>query len=433
MQKRDKKRAQLQARKDKMDGEGEDAAPDDETSERTPGFFGDERIDSKTPGRKGIKQLIRDKDLVAYLDEDDVDEAERIYGINENTLRGWGKLRDAWLETVDKPEFADPAKLRDELNRLRVEQQGERPEEAGSGGLFKFFQKLEYQGIWREKAKGNQAEDALWAWVQYCEMGEEIESLREPIRFTPAHAIKSPRFFIFPKSSRASGKSPKNPDRPGLKSDHVPKMFAQNDAGEIVEITGKETWLKDQPRLMAFNAGVLHRTKAGLQPIPARIFYAAPRLRRDAIRGEGKSGLGNASMIQPMMEALGIAPEVPVVNFANCAVTLLAEREDDELLDGGENCDAEDEEVMNDRRWRIDLAFPVSVDVDKLQKHSLFKHKEKERWNYQKSGQEGYCYAQFNYSAEEPRHEIIAASRDMNATVMGSRSHARVASVGAQW
>ena len=308
-------------------------------------------------------------------------------------MRGWSKLRDAWREAAEKPEFADPLALETELNRIRVEQQGNRQEETGSGGLFKFLQRQAYRCIWLDKPKENQADDALWAWVRYRELKEEIKSSGEAIRFTPAHATDSPRFFIFPKTSRANGKSPKNSERPGLKSDHVPKTFAEDDSGKIVAITGKEEWLKGRPRLMAFNAGVLFPTKDGLQPTPARIYYAAPRLRRDAIRGEGSAGLGNAAMIQPMMEALGIAPEVPSVNFANCAVTLMAEQEDDD--DEGNQAE--------EKSWRINLAFPVSLENEKLLAHPLFNHAK--RWSLQKY-KSGTAHAQFNFSGGDDLREI---------------------------
>lgn len=383
---RDEKCGKLGERVKKMDHQGEDADAEDETSERIPGFRGDHRIDA-------IKRLIRDKDLMAYLEEEELDENQE-YGVNENTLRGWGKLRDAWREAVEKPEFADPAALQAELNRIRIEQQGERPEEAGSGGLFKFLQKPEYQCTWRDKPTGNQSDDPLWEWVRYRELKEKIKSLSEPIRFTPAHPTKSPRFFIFPKTSRASGNSPKNSERPGLKSDHVPKMFAQNDDGQIVEISGKEKWLQDRPRLMAFHAGVLQTINGRPQPTPVRIYYCAPRLRRDAIRGEGKDNLGSAPLIQPMMEALGIAPKVPSVNFANCAVTLLAEPDQEDEDDG---------KSANDQPWRINLAFPVSLEAKDLSEHSMFQHAKK--WSLQ-SYKNGKFHAQFEFSGGDDRREI---------------------------
>lgn len=386
-QKRDDERVRLEQRRDKMKGEGQESKDGDDASEDTFGFKGDHRIDA-------IKELVREKDLLGYLEEED-DEPDPQYPINENTLRGWNKLRSAWREALAKPEFAKPDDLETELNRLRIEQQGDRPEEAGGGGLFKVLQREKYHCIWRDAPKGNQADDPLWAWVNFRELEEKIVSLSEPIRFTPAHATKSRRFFIFPKKPRKDGKSPKNSDRPERKSDHVPGMFARNDSGEIVPVKGDEAWLGDRPRFMALSAGVLVQTKEGLQPTPARIYYTAPRLRRDAIRRDGESGIGKAAMIQPMMEALGIAPSVPTVNFANCAVTLYAEPEDrpsKRKSDGEEG-------------WRINLAFPVSVEPEELLKHPFFQHQT--RWSYRPSGKGGEKnFAQFQYSAEEPRYEV---------------------------
>ncbi|HOW67798.1 MAG TPA: type V CRISPR-associated protein Cas12b, partial [Candidatus Paceibacterota bacterium] len=377
--KRDEECARLESRRDKMKGEGGDSAAGNE-DEDTYGFKNDHRIDA-------IQELVRESDLLGYLEEDN-DEEDRQYPIHDNTLRGWSKLCQAWREAADKLKESDPAELERELDRIRLEQQGERPEEAGGGGLFKVLQRAKYHCIWRDTPKGNQADDPLWAWVNFRELEEKIESLKLPIRFTPAHAAKSPRFFNFPKTPKTDGKPPKNSDRPGLKSAHVPGMFARNESGEIIPVKGGESWLGDRPRMMALNAGVLVETKEGLQPTAARIYYAAPRLRRDAIRRDGESSLGSVAMIQPMMEALGLAPAVPTVNFANCAVRLHSEPED-----------ANDEGA----EWRINLDFPASVEPEELLKHELFGHGTK--WNRQ-TYKSGKAHAQFNFSGGDDLHEI---------------------------
>ena len=92
------------------------------TTERLHGFQGDYRIEGKDAQYKGIKQLIHDSELLAYM-EDEIDAGEA-YGIYENTLRGWSDLRRQWREASKKPEFNDPADLRRELDRLRREQLG---------------------------------------------------------------------------------------------------------------------------------------------------------------------------------------------------------------------------------------------------------------------------------------------------------------------
>jgi len=386
--KRNEERAKLLSRIVKMDGAGEKADDTaDDTTESLPGFSDDPRIELI----RAKDGLIRDSDLLGWLETAEEAEDES-YPIHENTLRGWGKLRRAWREAAEKSDFNGE----DELNSIRLEQQGERPEEAGGGGLFKVLQKEKYWSIWKDDPeKGtNQAEDPLWAWVRYCEMKADVERLDEPIRFTPAHATYSPRFFIFPKQSREK-KVPDNAgQKPGLKSDHLRGMFARNDEGEIIEITGKEEWLGDRPRLMAFAGGILLDTEKGIQPTPARFYFTAPRLRRDCIRRDGEGNLGKAAMLQPMIEVLGIDGAEPVVNFANCAVMLLAEPER-----------GADENELGKQDWRICLGFPVSVDAEKLREHPLFQHHT--RWSYRPSGKGGEKnFAQFRYSAKEPRREI---------------------------
>lgn len=391
--KRNDEREKLQSRIERMESEGDTPSEDSEseTRESLPGFAGDKRVDM-------IKSaLIRDKDLLGYLDDCPEEEADDAYPIHENTLRGWGKLRRAWREAAEKEEFKDDKlKLAAELNRIRLEQQGERPEDAGGGGLFKVLQKEVFWPIWRDNpAKdSNQADDPLWAWVKYCEMKSDVKRLEGPIRFTPAHAVQSPRYFIFPKQSREK-KVPDNTGiKPGLKTDHARGVFAINNDGNVVEINGKEEWLGNRPHLMAFVGGLLVDTEQGIQPSPVRFLFSAPRLRRDGIREDGEGNLGKAAMLQPMMEALGIEDENPKVNFANCAVTLIAEELEDETED----------DPAKKVKHRICFGFPVAVDGDALRNHSLFRHHE--RWSYRKSGIGQKNFAQFKYSAEEPRHEI---------------------------
>jgi len=293
-----------------------------------------------------------------------------------------------------------------ELDRIRREDQGDRPEESGSGPLFKRLQLPEYHCIWQDLPPNPDVhhDDPLWAWVRYRELQQDLRKASEPIRFTPAHRTESPRFFIFPKQNRPRSKAPGPGEAtPGQKSDHLPGMFAYDDDGKLVQVQGDEPWLKDRPRLMAFNAGLVLSTAAGLQPTPVRIYFSAPRLRRDRIRSDAEQSLGSVSLLQPMLEALGISPELPDINFANCPVTLLAERRE---RPNEQAADEPEDDQNRPDRYDLNLVFPVTLSEDKLQKHPFFRHKEKDRWNYQKSGDKGHCFAQFNYSAEDPRYEI---------------------------
>jgi IS605 OrfB family transposase len=425
---------QLQKRLDAMRGGGEDESgeADDESSEKLSGFKGDYRIGlagDDDPVKRGVFQLIHDEELLAYREEDESTETEdeesdsvrcpkcggrcHGYGINENTVRGWRELRQKWREAAAKPEFSGEAnqkKLLDELARLRREEQGDRPEESGSGPLFKRLELPQYHCIWKDDPPNpSNAEDPLWAWVLYRERLDELEKTKRPIRFTPAHATESPRRFIFPKQqNRKKTNAPERGEAVvGLRSDHLPGMFAFNDEKKLVEVKGDEVWLKDRPRFMAVYVGLILGEHPKLQPTPVRIIFSAPRLRRDRIRNDDENSLGSVSLLQPMMEALGIAPkEQPEINFAKCAMTLLAERRKrpDELAE-----DESDEEQEKPDRYDLNLSFPVELEEAKLKDHKLFQHAQ--HWTLQtypqgKAKGRVQRHAQFQFSGDEEKREI---------------------------
>jgi IS605 OrfB family transposase len=398
-------------------GEGEQGEGDDDTSERLRGFKGDYRIG--LPGdvhanKKGVYQLIRDEKLLAYREDDDSDGDEEIYGLNENTLRGWNELRRKWREAAGKEEFKGEAKkkdLLDELDRIRRDELGDRPEEAGSGPLFKRLLEVpEYHCIWKDPPPDPDVhwEDPLWGWVSYHELQDELEKTKRPIRFTPGHATESPRFFIFPKQNRKKSKAPaRGKATAGSKTDHLPGMFAFNDEGKLVEVAGDEAWLKDRPRFMAAYAGLVLGEHPNLQPTPVRIIFSAPRLRRDHIRSDKENSLGSISLLQPMLEALGIVSEhLPEINFANCPMTLLAERRKrpNELAE-----DESDQEQKKTDRYDLNLSFPVTLEEEKLKEHEFFQHAK--RWVLQsfsnkKTKARMERHTQFQFSGDNDMREI---------------------------
>lgn len=411
--KRKQECARLEERLNKMRGAGEGGGDggEEETSARLPGFAGDHRIDSTIPGKKGIKQLIHDTELTAYLEDEDAGDDDG-YGINENTLRGWSELRRKWREAAQKPEFAgkeNEAALLKDLDSIRRNEQGDRPEESGSGPLFKRLQLPEYHNIWKDPPPNPDVhdDDPLGAWVRYRELQEDLRKTSEPIRFTPAHPTESPRFFSFPKQNRPKAKAPgRGEATPGQKSDHLPGMFAYDDDVKLVQVQGDEPWLKDRPRFMAFNAGLVRNTAAGLQPTSVRIYFSAPRLRRDRIRSDTEQSLGSVSLLQPMLEALGLSTDVPEVNFANCPITLLAERR--ERLNERAADEPEDEEKKPER-YDLNLAFPVTLNAEKLKNQPLFQHGQ--RWALQpytnkKTKARIQRHAQFNFSGDDDLREI---------------------------
>jgi IS605 OrfB family transposase len=421
----------LQKRLDAMRGGGEEESGegDDESSEKLSGFKGDYRIG--LPGdadsvKKGVFQLIHDEELLAYREEDESSETEdeepdsvqcpacggrcHGYGINQNTVRGWRELRQKWREAATKPEFSGEAnqkKLLDDLARIRREEQGDRPEESGSGPLFKRLELPQYHCIWNDKPPNpSNAEDPLWEWVRYRELHDKLEKTKKAIRFTPAHAVESPRFFIFPKQNRKKSTAPKRGDATaGRRTDHLPGMFGFNDEKKLVEVKGDEAWLKDRPRFMAVYAGLILGEYPKLQPRPVRIIFSAPRLRRDRIRADDENSLGSVSLLQPMMEALGVArEELPEINFANCPMTLLAERRKrpDELAE-----DESDEEQKKPDCYDLNLSFPVTLEESTLKEHKLFQHAK--RWtlqSYRKANAKIERHAQFQFSGDDEMREI---------------------------
>jgi hypothetical protein len=186
--------------------------------------------------------------------------------------------------------------------------------------------KPENHCIWRDKGTRDfHADDPISAWAEYTELRRELRDKERPIRFTPADAKESPRYFIFPKKAAAGGK---------WGSVHEPA-------------SGK---MKDAPGLLAFTAGIAIRDGAKYRPVMTRITYRAPRLRRDEMRTDGEESLEAAPWLQPMVKALGLA-EPPVQDFGNCRITLQA-------------LSFEDKEGVE--RYNIQLTFPVEIQAEKL-------------------------------------------------------------------
>lgn len=228
------------------------------------------------------------------------------------------------------------------LLEILTKEQTEHRDDFGSAALYRELAKPVFHPIWRDA--GTQpwhAEDPLAAWLDYKELQAELRDKERPIRFTPAHPKLSPRYFILPKQGRFG-------------SDH--------EAGQ-----------------MSFTAGIAIRAVRGLTPTKVRIHYAAPRLRRDQIRFNDDCGLDEAPWLQPMMMALGLDKSPDQVNFANCRIILQPRDESD-----------------------IQLTFPVEVSTEKIEQ--MFGYRSK--WDYRISGKNKQMnFAQFNYSASEPRAE----------------------------
>lgn len=263
-------------------------------------FAGDPRIVT-------LRSLLTDADKLGGLGETGDGEAAE-YTIQERTLRGWTQIREAWRKRAARGPFT-PEELWSDVATI----QGAHRDDFGSAVLFEALTKPENHSIWLAAAPqaGRHAEETLRAWKDYKELCFDLKDKERPIRFTPAHAEKSPRYFILPKTGRF-----------GTEHEPAQPVDAQ----------------------LHFTTGMIFRTTRGLEPLATRIGFSSPRLRRDELRAPGETDLSSSRWLQPMMKALGI-PEPDQQDFANCRVTLQPAACDDHQL-----------------------TFPVEIDSTALQK-----------------------------------------------------------------
>jgi hypothetical protein len=306
-----------------MEGRGQ-MPKDDE--EQVYGFEEDKRFDL-------IKKLVNSEELrvEAEAEGDFTSGAPTEYGITERTLRGFDEVRQRWLALAESGEPNE-----EQLRGFVAEIQADHPLDFGSATLFLELTKPHYHPIWRSAAtKKWHAPNALRAWMDYKELHRELQDKTRAIRFTPAHAVESPRYFNFPKASETEEKiSARRAIKPGLVSRHL--------SGES-----------------AFYAGVVLETPTGLEPTPMKITFAAPRLLRDELRTvNSKENLYAARWLQPMIKALPYSDELDRQNFANCRVTLQPDTHD---------------------RNNIQLTFPVAIQSATL----TAKIEKAARWNKQ--------------------------------------------------
>lgn len=225
---------------------------------------------------------------------------QREYTIRERTLRGWNIIRDKWRVLAEKGE-ASP----DKLWAVVASEQAAHRDDFGSSMLYKKLSEPHYHTIWRDKGTRDwHADDPLRVWLQYTGLRLDLADKTRPIRFTPAHPVQSPRFFIFPKSGRWGS--------------------------------------KHETGTLAFTAGIAICDDEKWRSQMMRWYYAAPRLRRDELRRPDEASLESAPWLQPMMKALGL-PEPAQQDFGNCRITLQPAGPDD-----------------------IQLTFPVEVESAKL-------------------------------------------------------------------
>ncbi len=245
----------------------------------------------------------------------------RGYGLHPRTIRGFRDLRKIWRRragtgVVSSQEIL--ARLRDDLRDFQTEHS----ETVGSVALFEALLSAENWLVWQEPdpataqvwtAAGFAAEtnDPLTALVEERELEEKLLRLAEPIRLTPADPLHSRRQYDFNAVSKFSN--------------------------------GRRARCRHEASALAFTTEIAICEAGRWRVQLVRLRYSAPRLLRDGLRSEeGTTDLAAARWLQPMMEALDPAPELPQ-DLTDCPVNLMP-----------------DVTLSGDRR--VLLNFPVTLD-----------------------------------------------------------------------
>lgn len=340
-----------------MEGEGQGGSEDEGEGAKTAldGFRADERVDRLLTilfsdlGHLGEVDTPDDSDLsrpfvtgiLAHV-KTELPENSREYTLRERTLRSWHAVRDGWRDLVEKKG----APTKEDLWAIVAKEQGEHRKDFGSARFYEALTEPHNQCIWRQKGtRPYHAEDVVDAWAEYTELRRTLRDKKRPIRFTPAHATESPRFFDFPKKS--SDKTSASGGKWASKHELTPS-------------SGTPTTCNDSPGTLAFTAGIAIRDGAKWRTVMTRVSYRAPRLRRDGMRSNGEKSLDAAPWLQPMIAALGLA-EPPAQDFGKCRVTLQPHLFKD---------------VEGVERYDIQLTFPVEIEtkkmIEKLGKQALW-------------------------------------------------------------
>jgi len=240
------------------------------------------------------------------------------YGLHPRTIRGFRDLRKLWrhrLAAGESHSVKQEARLREDLQEF----QADHSDTVGSVTLFETLLAPENWLIWQEPSPdiaaawtaAGYADEPLSALVEERELLEEIESLKEPVKLTPADPVHSRRQYDFNAvSGFGSG----------------PRTTCRHETGACAFTT----------EIARLEAGVWRADRV-------RISYSAPRFLRDGLRAaDGTSDLAAARWIQPMMEALSATPTLPQ-DLTDCPVCLMPD-----FKTSGER--------------RVLLNFPVTLD-----------------------------------------------------------------------
>lgn len=214
------------------------------------------------------------------------DSPRRIYN---SSLRGFYAIKKDWCELFEDPK---KAVTKEALLAIVTEYQQDHSYDIGDVGLFRALCDEEHWPLWKPldenervaRSEAGFAKDIIAARREMFELEEDVDRLKQPIRFTPAHAEESRRLFMFSDIAGSTGA----------------KFVDGSKAVEVslaCDVDGK------------------------LQPVRAKIEYSAPRMARDEIASLD-GGSDSSRWLQPMMKALGCAePEMP--SLEKCAVSLM--------------------------------------------------------------------------------------------------------------
>jgi IS605 OrfB family transposase len=240
-------------------------------------------------------------------------------GVDVGGLRGFYAIKKDWCERWEKKQGQV---TKDELLEIVTEYQRNHKYDVGDVGLFRELCEPRYWNLWRplndeedaQRIKDGRSKDIVSDYRKWIEIGNDAERLKEPIRFTPAHAEQSRRLFMFSDISGSHGTE-------------FTKDAQSVEISLAAELEGK------------------------LQPVRAKVDFSAPRAARDQI-GDLSGGGESVRWLQPMMKALG-CPEPAMPSLEKCAVALMP------VVDRKQGVAS----------VRLLLNFPVTVDPDGLISH----------------------------------------------------------------
>ncbi|OGX36711.1 MAG: hypothetical protein A3D87_01715 [Omnitrophica WOR_2 bacterium RIFCSPHIGHO2_02_FULL_50_17] len=276
----------------------------------------------EVPILKGDPRYEKLVKLFGDLDEEGSEHATgKIYGPSRASLRGFGKLRNEWVDLFTK---ANDNPREQDLQKAVTGFQREHKLDMGYTAFFLKLCERDYWDIWRDDTEVEVKKIREKRWVKSVvyaaadtrELAEELERLQEPVRYTPAEPQFSRRLFMF--------------------SDIKGKQGAKHIREGLVEVS---LAVKDQSG------------KYGTCRV--RLHYSAPRLIRDHLSD------GSSSMwLQPMMAALGLSSDARGCftrdskgNVKEPAVALMSDF------------------VGRKRELRMLLNFPVDLDISKLEEN----------------------------------------------------------------